>query len=89
MQEELGSAALHQAMEGKRGSIDENRLRTIIRETSELPPPKGRGLLAKNILKRPRRINSSGSLCLCNRYLTYDINFIGEKFLTSSNGSIG
>ena len=33
MQEELGSAALHQAMEGKRGSIDENRLRTIIRET--------------------------------------------------------
>lgn len=33
MQQELGSAALHQAMEGKRGSIDENRLRTIIRET--------------------------------------------------------
>lgn len=32
MQQELGSVALHQAMEGKRGSIDENRLRTIIRE---------------------------------------------------------
>lgn len=33
MQQELGPAALHQAMEGKRGSIDENRLRMIIRET--------------------------------------------------------
>ena len=33
MQQELGSAALHQAMEGKRGSIDENRVRMIIRET--------------------------------------------------------
>lgn len=33
MQQELGSAALHQAMEGKRGSIDENRLRMIIRKT--------------------------------------------------------
>ena len=33
MQQELDSAALHQAMEGKRGSIDENRLRMIIRET--------------------------------------------------------
>lgn len=33
MQQELGSAAIHQAMEGKRGSIDENRLRMIIRET--------------------------------------------------------
>ena len=33
MQQELGSAALHQAMEGKRGSIDENRLRMIIRGT--------------------------------------------------------
>ena len=31
-----------------------------------------------------------GSIIIwCNRYLTYDINFIGEKFLTSSNGSIG
>ena len=46
------------------------------------------------LLSRPKTIYffwfKFGSIIIwCNHYLTYDINFIGEKFLTSSNGSIG